>query len=708
MRSRSSSTSRRLFGLLLAGITVIGVDAATALAGNGAGRSKDQPTARRTWPRSLERKDGTVVVMYQPQIERWEGYRRLEALAAVSIRVPGRGGEILGAVTLEARTETDHAARLVTLRGITVTDITYPGPGGDAVGPGLTKLLQSIFPKGSITIELDRVLANLRGVAAASNVEISTDPPKIILTERDGVLVAIDGAPIYMELEGTPVELIVNTSSNVFRDPATGKHYLLRGVHWLEAPELTGPWTVNRRLPEPFFRLPRDDHRLKYVRLKVRARSIGALADPPDVFVATEPTELIAVYGEPELEPIPGTALKYVTNSDADIFKYADDGYWYAVLSGRWFKTKGSGEPLILCTSDLPADFAKIPPDHLAGRVLVNVPGTQQAREAVLGAGIPRTATIVRSEAEAEVTYVGEPKFGRIAGTEVSRAINTSADVFRVHGRYYLCHQAVWFVGDAPDGPWEVCDDVPEEIYTIPPSDPAHAVTYVRVYDADEDEVVCGYLPGYEGVCVADDVLVYGLGFDYDYPESYYIDRYNAWARGARYIRLRHTYGHGHYYDHLMGRYNRSELDLAHASINDILSDPYTSWYGAGVVASRYNARLDAPGAPAVAVGGPLFNPVAGRRQGGDLYAARNGTIYRQQGGNWHQYGRGGWSGAGAQPPAGIRYSASARPWGINRQSQYRRYANTRGGQTVHRQYIPSGYVRRGRGSYKHPARIRD
>ena len=45
----------------------------------------------------------------------------------------------------------------------------------------------------------------------------------------------------------------------------------MRGQYWLEAPEMTGPWKVNRRLPEDFFRLP-DNARLHEVRKRVRGR----------------------------------------------------------------------------------------------------------------------------------------------------------------------------------------------------------------------------------------------------------------------------------------------------------------------------------------------------------------------------------------------------------------------------------------------------
>ena len=44
-----------------------------------------------------------------------------------------------------------------------------------------------------------------------------------------------------------------------------------------------------------------------------------------------------------------------------------------------------------------------------------------------------------------------------------------------------MCYQGVWFTGKTATGPWEVASSVPEQIYQIPVSSPAHHVTYVTV-----------------------------------------------------------------------------------------------------------------------------------------------------------------------------------------------------------------------------------
>ena len=101
----------------------------------------------------------------------------------------------------------------------------------------------------------------------------------------------------------------------------------------------------------------------------------------------------------------------------------------------------------------LPADFAKIPENSAKGFVLANVAGTPQAREAVLENSIPQTAVIDRKKATTKVEYAGEPKFEKIADTNLEYAVNTGTTVFKEGTKYYAVDQGVWYEADFPQRP---------------------------------------------------------------------------------------------------------------------------------------------------------------------------------------------------------------------------------------------------------------
>jgi hypothetical protein len=111
---------------------------------------------------------------------------------------------------------------------------------------------------------------------------------------------------------------------------------------------------------------------------------------------------------------------------------------------------------------------------------------------------VPQTAAVKHSAgASFTVEYDGSPKFQPIDGTGMTYAVNTSASVIFSSGRYYCCDQGIWYESTAATGSWQVCKKVPDEIYTIPPSNPLYNVTYVKVYDSTPEVVYVGYTPGY-------------------------------------------------------------------------------------------------------------------------------------------------------------------------------------------------------------------
>jgi hypothetical protein len=118
------------------------------------------------------------------------------------------------------------------------------------------------------------------------------------------------------------------------------------------------------------------------------------------VYVSTVPAELLVTRGEPAYTPIAQTSLLFVTNSDTDIFMDTKSQQYYVLLAGRWFRAKSLQGPWAWVPGEqLPRDFSKISPMSAKGHVLASIPGTEQAREAVIANGIPQTATGIHSSA---------------------------------------------------------------------------------------------------------------------------------------------------------------------------------------------------------------------------------------------------------------------------------------------------------------------
>lgn len=479
------------------------------------------------WPRNLQGPEGTITI-YQPQVESWKDGVLL-ARAAISV-TPTGGAPVFGIAEIRAETQTDKAAGLVLLAPISVEKVEIPTAPDRA--DRVRMLLQSKIPADGLTVALAHLSASYevaQDVAQQQQaVPVRNDVPQIIFSPVPSVLVLVDGDPVLRPLPPTPYQRVINTRVLLVRAP-DGSFHLKAAGRWYAAPALDADWQVEAK---PAQGLAAVEKAANAGTAPDPLKMTDPQAPPPVIFVSTGPAELIQTDGEPLFAPVEGLTLLELRNGDHAIFLDPTSNSYYVLVSGRWFRAGTVAGPWSYVPGEqLPADFARIPPEDPKAAALASIPGTPQAREAAIQTTIPQTATVQRGKSALVVPYDGPPRFEPIAGTTLFYAVNTPIPVIKAAGRYYAVAQGVWFVAAQPTGPWQVADSVPPVIYTIPPSSPIYYVTYVRIYQATPDTVVVGYLPGYLGVAVSPaGTVVYGTGYDYPpyvgttyygYPQTY-------------------------------------------------------------------------------------------------------------------------------------------------------------------------------------------
>jgi len=479
-----------------------------------------------SWPRTFA-SDADAFTIYQPQVDKWDG-NLVDLYCAVELKEARETATKYGVVWIQARTEVDKINRLVTLDQAKITKVKFPVAADKE--PQLTALLERKLPGATRTISLDRLEAALEADSdVVKGVDVKNDAPKVIIATKPSMLVLIDGTPQMGDVPGTKLQSVINTRSIILYDSDERLYFLRVQERWLQAKALEGPWKYAQKLSDAMKRAeeiivsqnsaqkPDGGQTSQQPSLKRTEKKVE-LAETPAVYVVFEPTEMIESKGEPTYNLIPGTGLQYVVNTNGNIFRLGDNEY-YLLISGRWFKSGTlDGSWTFVTAADMPPDFGKIPADNPKGTVLASVPGTPEAKEALIANSIPQTATITRSEAKLTVQYDGEATFLPIQGTAMSYANNTSASVIKVSdNNYYGVEAGVWFKASSPEGPWLVADAVPAQIYDIPPSSPLYNVTYVKVYNSTPDVVHVGYTPGYYGTVVSANTMtvVYGTGWYY-------------------------------------------------------------------------------------------------------------------------------------------------------------------------------------------------
>lgn len=576
-----------------------------------------QETQELTFPRTKTAADGSRVTVYQPQIDKLDFSDKLEYRLAVEILPPGATAAIPASLRMTAEANANLADRTVIILNQKIVSVNFPSADDDTARR-LAQLLEGSVSTKPMKLSLDHLLAYVaqnkapdapeeapvpattpaaeRPAPEVRVITVPPDPPVILCSQVPAVLVLFDGEPVFAAIKGTGLSFALNTNWDLFQTDDKTTCYLLNDGAWFQAPAPTGPWAPAGKLPKGFWDIPKEDSWAD-VHKSLPGKSVSK-EKMPRVYVSLKPAELILLDGKPKLKDIKGTGLQWATNTESELFKDKKSKAWYFLVAGRWYRGASLEGPWALASNQLPADFAKIPKDHPRAAVRASVPGTPEAREAVMLAQAPHKAEVKRADVKVEVTYSGEPEFKPIEGTSLAYAVNTPYDVIKLGQRYYVCYQAVWFTASSPKGPWAVADSVPKEIYTIPPENPKYNVTYVTVYDATPETVTVGYTAGYMGCYVAYGCVVYGTGYYYApywyYPPGYFYPIYYPYP---------YTFGVAAYYNPYTGMYGRGAFaygpygGCGYAAAYNPVTGTYARGaaaygpYGSGGFVQAYNPR---------------------------------------------------------------------------------------------------------------------
>src|SRR5947208_3267852 len=683
-------TSMKITLPLLFAITVLTITNLAAKTAN--------PPADPGWPRQRTNEKGRLVY-YQPQVDAWTNFKQLAFRMAFSL-TPKGGKEIVGVVEVQAQTDVNMDDRSVLLRDFKINEVKLPGL-DPAKASQVDQAVRSFLPPGhTVVMALDRLVASVEKSQAPAPVQVQNNPPEIFVSNTPAILLNIDGEAVRADIAGTNMGFVVNSNFPLFFEKG-GANYLFTGEQWLKAPVLEGPWAPVANLPKDMTKVANDP---QWAQMKKPILSPSAKGKPPTIFYSNKPAEVILFQGQPNYANIPGTQLTVATNTDADLFVYNPTQTYYYLAAGRWFKASDLKGPWTYTTPDLPPDFANIPENSPAGRVLVSVPGTDEAKDAVLMAQVPTTATVDPKAAEpAKVTYTGDPELKPIEDNSMQYATNTADKVIKVGDVYYLCLQGVWFMSPSATGPWTTANSVPKEIYTIPASSPVYNVTYVTQSTTPEGIVQSSYTAGYLGTFIAGAAVgaILASGTGYYYPPYTYGGYYpyaatygGAYWGTAHYNSATGAYGwsqtaYGPYgsatrgaaYNPYTGTAARgATVSTPYGSRSAAQAyNPYTGTYAQTRQGSSPNAQWGSSyvsrgnqsatmghystangtvagaegsqGGKVAASSTKWGNTAAAKTSSGNMYAGHDGNVYKNTGNGWQKYDNGSWNSMSSAKP---------------------------------------------------------
>jgi hypothetical protein len=196
------------------------------------------------------------------------------------------------------------------------------------------------------------------------------------------------------------------------------------------------------------------------------APKIATNNDPPPIFVSETPAILLFVDGEPVYAPIEGTGLKFVVNTNWDLFYNEATSHYYLLDEDVWRTAQALEGPWEF-TRTLPADMAKLPSGQNFDDVKKRIPAPAVDEKPV---------RVVYTKKPAElILFEGPPAWIEISKTKLRYAKNTESDVFLQSSemQFYFLISGRWFRAKSLEGPWTYASsDLPQDFRAIPPKGP--------------------------------------------------------------------------------------------------------------------------------------------------------------------------------------------------------------------------------------------
>lgn len=524
--------------------------------------------SQNSWPKEITVNKEYTISLYSPENSSYLD-NKLESNLAFSVK-KNEEPPVFGMIWLTSLLDIDRQSRVASLVTVKINEIRFSEEVSEDKKQKFQDLINTEIPKWNVEFSIDDLISSLDEVTADQDL-LKNEPPTFLFAKEPTVLILIDGEPKFKEAENG-YEVIINSSALIIKETKSNSYFLKGGDVWYSSKNINDSWTVIDKAPSSIRKIakkaePKEDTELE-------EKDEFDIKNPPKIIVSTSVAELITFDGEPDYAPIQNTQLLYAKNSQNDIFMHIKEQEYYALVSGRWFKTKElKGTWTYVEPDKLIEDFANIPKDSDKSNILSSVPGTLEAKNAVYDAQLPQTASVSRDTKATEVVYNGTPEFEKIKDLQLEYAVNTESDVFKDKNDYYLCDNAIWFKSNNANGPWKVADERPLEVAKIPADNPKYNTKYVYIYETSPQVVYVGYTPGYYGSYIYGPVMVYGTGYYYNpwYHGHYYHHhytygfsvRYNpwyGWSVGFRFGSPHYWYGFSYWgpgYHHWGPRYYR-------------------------------------------------------------------------------------------------------------------------------------------------------
>ncbi len=510
--------------VVLVGSMCLGISAPQSGAGNSAAVVPQAPS-NTSWPQVLTQ-NGFTYTIGAPSFVSING-TAVTLSASLNVAQPD-GVQNNGTMTMMGFTATGDRPGDIEINQLMVMQVQLPNGGDVAAAQTALGTLTN-----GLAVDMSRkAIAQQMTINPITTQGLGNQMPDIVQRDVPTVLISVAGEPQLAALASTGWLRTTNTPFILLQDASKVWFVRMGQNNWRSSQTLAGPWVAaaapNANVMQAMGAAPTPPKGLTSTPMKNAVAPIT----PLDILVATKPTVVISSNGAPVFNMV-CDGVQQMTNTNSTFLRTTTPAADWVLASGRWFeRLQGMTAWQFVPPTQLPPSFENLPATGSLAAARASVPGTLEAKSAMLSASQTQTVTLLRAKAMCNVTYTGAPQFAPIAGTDLQYATNSTSPVIQSGSQWYCCDDAAWFMAASATGAWTLCDTLPQSFASIPATSPVYCVTYVSPISSTADSVTFAYTNGYLGTYLNDGTAVFGTGNAYattnlangqsqTYPQTY-------------------------------------------------------------------------------------------------------------------------------------------------------------------------------------------
>ncbi len=163
------------------------------------------------WPRQLTN-NGSILVLYTPQVEDWPEYQTLNFRMAFSL-TPYQAKEVVGVLYMSATTTVDTYTHMVTIFNMNVTDVHFPSL-DETTAASMGQIVRGFIDVSkTVNISMERIIASTpKKMDASKAVTVQNDPPTIFVSDKPAILLQLEGEPALTDATKGGIQYVFNAN----------------------------------------------------------------------------------------------------------------------------------------------------------------------------------------------------------------------------------------------------------------------------------------------------------------------------------------------------------------------------------------------------------------------------------------------------------------------------------------------------------------